>query len=67
MPIKTPSRAEKYIADVMAGKIVTSKLVRLACERHRRELTDSHLRNLKFSRKQAEGVIAFIESFTVCR
>jgi hypothetical protein len=31
-PSKSLSRAEKYIDDVVTGKIVTSKLVRLACE-----------------------------------
>jgi phage terminase large subunit-like protein len=62
-PSKSLSRAEKYIADVLAGKIVTSKMVRLACERHQRDMADGHTRNLKFSNKQATGVIRFIETF----
>jgi phage terminase large subunit-like protein len=64
MPTKpSKSRAEQYIADVLAGKVVTSKLVRLACERHRQDLADGHKRNLKFSRSKAEHIITFIESF----
>lgn len=64
MPTKSSKyRAEQYIADVLAGKIVTSKLVRLACERHRQDLADGHTRNLKFSRAKAEHIITFVESF----
>jgi phage terminase large subunit-like protein len=57
------SPAEKYIAGVLSGKIVTSKLVKQACERHQRDLADGHLRNLKFSPKQANRPIEFIQKF----
>ena len=63
MPLKTLTRAEKYITDVIAGKIVTSKLVRLACERHQRDLADGYTRNLKFDPAKAQHVITFIEQF----
>ncbi len=60
---KSKSRAEKYIDAVVAGKLVTSKKVRMACERHKRDLADGHLRNLKFEHKEADRIIAFIETF----
>lgn len=57
------TKAEQYIAEVLAGRAVTSKLVRLACERHQRDLETGHTRNLKFDRKQAFRIIQFIETF----
>ncbi len=54
---------EQYIQDVLDGKINTSELVRLACERHRQDLVDGHLRNLKFSPKQGQRIIRFIQTF----
>lgn len=57
------SKAEQYIADVLAGRIVTSKLVRLAIERHQRDLIEGPARGLKFNRKKAQRVIDFIERF----
>jgi phage terminase large subunit-like protein len=57
------ARANEYIQDVLSGKIVTSKLVKLACERHTRDLEDGHSRNLKFSNDQGERIIRFIEAF----
>jgi phage terminase large subunit-like protein len=63
MPKKAISRAEQYITDVLVEKIVASKLVRLACKRHRHDLADGYTRNLKFRRAKAEHIITFIESF----
>lgn len=63
MPQTISQRANEYIEDVLSGKIVTSKLVRLALERHQRDLVDGHTRNLKFSTKQGEGIVEFIEMF----
>lgn len=54
---------ETYIAGVLDGSIVTSKLVRLACERHQRDLQDGHNRNLTFDRNKGAHVIQFIERF----
>ncbi|HVJ09703.1 MAG TPA: terminase TerL endonuclease subunit [Acidisarcina sp.] len=53
------SVAEKYIADVLAGRILTSKLVRLEIERHVRDLKDGAARGLIFDRKAAQHVIDF--------
>lgn len=63
MSLRIAARAEGYISDVIEGRIVTSKLVKQACERHRRDLEEGHKRNLRFSTKQGEGIIRFIESF----
>jgi len=64
MPKKpSKTRAERYIAGVLSGKIVTSKFVRLACERHQRDLSEGHLRNLKFDPVKGQHVITFIEQF----
>ena len=41
------SNADKYIAAVVSGEIVTGELVRLACQRHVRDLADGHLRGLR--------------------
>src|SRR5450756_1048807 len=60
---KSTHIAEAYIAAVLDGTQVTSKLVRLACERHQRDLADGHVRNLKFSPKQANRIIKFISTF----
>src|ERR1700692_420252 len=57
------SVAERYIRDVLAGKIVTSKLVRQAIERHQRDLIDGHERGLVFDRGAAQHPIDFFEQF----
>lgn len=59
------NRADRYIADVVSGKQVTSKLVRLACKRHLDDLANGHLRDLRFSQGRADHIIQFIETF--CR
>lgn len=59
------SVAEKYIADVLAGKILTSNLVRLQIERHMRDLKDGEARGLQFSRKAAQHVIDYFPLFCV--
>jgi phage terminase large subunit-like protein len=60
---KRLSVAEKYIRDVLAGKIVTSKLVRLQIERHERDLQHAHKRGLIFDRQAAQHVIDFFPEF----
>jgi phage terminase large subunit-like protein len=57
------SIAEKYIRDVLAGRIVTSSLVRLQVERHQRDLEDGHKRGLVFDRNSAQHVIDFFPEF----
>jgi phage terminase large subunit-like protein len=51
--------AEKYVSDIMAGRIAASKWVRRACERHRRDLDDAHKRGLYFDPAAAQRTIDF--------
>lgn len=60
---KKLSVAERYIRDVLAGKIVTSKYVRLLFERHERDLLDGPARGLVFDRRAAQHVIDFFAEF----
>lgn len=60
---KKLSVAEKYIKDVLAGRIVVSKLVRQMIDRHLRDLQDSAARGLVFNRKAAQHVIDFFPEF----
>lgn len=52
--------AEQYAQDVISGKIVACKWVRLACERHVHDLKHAHERGLYFDREAAEYVLQFI-------
>lgn len=54
--------AESYVNDVLAGKIVTCRWVRLACERHRRDLETGHERGLHFDERAARFAIAFFHA-----
>jgi phage terminase large subunit-like protein len=58
------SVAEKYIAGVLAGRIVTSKLVRLQCLRHITDLKEGKARGLYFDRAAAQRVIDYFPLFT---
>lgn len=51
--------AEQYCNDVINGRISVCQWVRLACERHRRDLIDGHQRGLCFDERAAKMVIAF--------
>lgn len=51
--------AEQYARDVIDGKIVASKWVRLACERHFHDLEHGHERGLWFDVDAAERVLKF--------
>lgn len=57
------SVAEQYIEDVCAGRIVVSKYVKLACERHQRDLQHGHERGLVFDREAAQHFIDFFPAF----
>jgi len=57
------SVAEQWIADVVAGKILTSKLVRKQIDRHLRDLETGHERGLYFDADEASRVIEFFERF----
>lgn len=60
---KKKSVAERYIADVLAGKILTSKLVRKQIERHVRDLALGHERGLYFDPKKPVRVIRSFADF----
>jgi phage terminase large subunit-like protein len=55
--------AEKYIADVLAGRIITSKPVRQQIERHEIDLKSGEARGLVFNREAAQDVIDFFPLF----
>ncbi len=56
--------AEQYIKDVLSGEQVACRWVKLACERHNRDLETGHERGLWFDRQAAAVAIAF---FSVLR
>ena len=51
--------AEQYVEDVLSGRQVACKWVRLACERHRRDLETGAERGLWFDETAGQMVIAF--------
>ena len=51
--------AEQYVEDVLAGRQVACKWVRLACERHARDLETGDERGLHFDEAAAMVAIAF--------
>lgn len=53
--------AERYARDVVAGKIVACKWVRLACKRHLRDLKRPRKWGYHFDRWHADDVCDFIE------
>jgi phage terminase large subunit-like protein len=52
--------AEQYARDVISGKIVACKWVRLACERHVHDLAHAHERGFVFDAEAAEYTLRFI-------
>lgn len=54
-----PDAVEVYARDVIAGRIVAGPFVRLACERHLRDLTEGPARGLKWDWPAAERAISF--------
>lgn len=55
------ARVTDYAEGVVAGDIVAGRLVRLACERHLRDVEDGHLRGLVWDDDAADHAIRFIE------
>lgn len=51
--------AERYIEAVISGEQVACRYVRLACERHRRDLVDGAERGLRFDPEAGQHVIDF--------
>lgn len=56
-PVK--SAVTDYAERVLSGEIVAGRLVRLACERHLRDLEDGHERLLRFDDEKAQKVARF--------
>ncbi len=52
--------AEQYARDVISGKIIACKWVRLACERHVHDLAHAHERGFIFDIDSAEYALRFI-------
>lgn len=59
--IEIDQRFTGYIEGVLSGEIVTGRLVRLAVERHERDLKDGPSRGLRFDAQTANDYIGFIE------
>jgi len=55
---------ERYVDDVLSGELVACKWVRLACERHVRDLQHGEDRGLWFDERTAKQVLAF---FSLCK
>jgi phage terminase large subunit-like protein len=53
----------QYAQSVVAGEIITGRLVRLACERHLRDLEQGSARGLHFDPEAAAHAIEFFPSF----
>ena len=59
------NKAEQYIADVISGKQLVSKWVRLQIENHVRDRQNGHERGLKFDSARGLRVVRFIEQCIV--
>lgn len=64
-PPLTPDRASEYARQVVAGEIVTGRLVRLACERHIRDLGTGRERGLRWRPDRAEVTCDFYPELLV--
>lgn len=53
--------AERYVEDVLAGRVVVCQAVRQACERHRRDMETGAARGLRFDEASAQIAVAFFE------
>ena len=51
--------AEQYCDDVLSGRVVAGRFVRLACERHRRDLAEGKARGIYFDEQAAAVGISF--------
>ncbi len=51
--------AERYVDDVLTGRVVACRAVQLACERYRRDIDHGAERGLYFDREAAQIAIAF--------
>lgn len=51
--------ADQYVDDVLAGRQVANRWIRLACERHRKDLETGNDRGLYFDERSAQRILAF--------
>ena len=58
-PAKPQDPVEAYARAVVGNQLVTGRLVRLACERHLRDLVDGPARGLRWDRGTAQRAIDF--------
>lgn len=63
MPAKPLHRVHQYARDVLKGKVVVGPFVRLACERHERDLKQAKTKRFAFDEAAADHVIGFIEKW----
>jgi phage terminase large subunit-like protein len=52
-------KADQYVADVLAGRVVVCHWIKQACQRHADDLQDAATRGLTFDRSEAEHVLKF--------
>jgi len=64
---KKTNRVTQYALDVIRGKIIAGRYVRLACQRHLDDLKSSKLSSFKyeFDEKRANHIIDFAETLTI--
>ena len=53
--------AKQYIKDILSGKIVACKWVRLFCQRHVQDLEKAHRRGLHFDEEAAGDILGFFD------
>ena len=57
-----PDLLTPYARDVLSGKIPAGRLIRLACQRHRRDLKHAHKRGFHFDVEKATRAIRFLQT-----
>lgn len=57
--------AERYIDDVLSGRVRASKWVTLQLQRHCEDLKTGHHRGLRFNREKAQFVLDFFDTFVL--
>jgi len=53
------SVAEKFIDQVLGGKVVACRYVKLMCKRHRQDIKTGHIRGIFFDPGAAQHIIDF--------
>lgn len=57
-------KVNKYVRDVISGKVVTCKWVKLACQRYRNDRKEGSKRDIHFKEDKAYHAIEFIQQLT---